>query len=453
MEMNRRSLTRSSLLLRVVLIIIFFSCSIAPVAAQLLGQIEITSTLNPVGSGARALGMGGAFIAVADDATAASWNPGGLIQLENPEVSFVGAFFERIEDNTFRTNNEASGSENVSDTEINYFSLTYPFTFRDHNMVVSLSYQHLYDFNRQWKFPIIESIGPLSSTRNLDYKQSGGLSAIGLAYSVRITPSFSMGITLNFWEDWFGRNGWTEHIKENGSGTLGVVPFTYQAFGYDRYSFSGFNANFGLLWDVTPNLTLGAVVKTPFTADLEHSYTSSFALIYPPAYSASNLTGSVPATTDDEELEMPMSYGIGLAYRFSDELTVSADIYRTQWDDFIHRDGWGNKTSPISGKPSSEANVKALNQVRLGAEYLFIKPQYVIPLRGGLFYDPVPSEGGTDEFYGFSFGSGIAYGRYIFDVAYQYRFAHVVGESILDTMDFSQDIKEHLVYSSLIVHF
>ena len=35
----------------------------------------------PVGSGARALGQGGAFIAVADDATAASWNPGALMTL------------------------------------------------------------------------------------------------------------------------------------------------------------------------------------------------------------------------------------------------------------------------------------------------------------------------------------------------------------------------------------
>jgi len=35
-------------------------------------RLEIPSSFNPVGSGARALGMGGAFIPVADDATAAS---------------------------------------------------------------------------------------------------------------------------------------------------------------------------------------------------------------------------------------------------------------------------------------------------------------------------------------------------------------------------------------------
>ena len=40
-------------------------------------QVRPNASPNIIGSGARALGMGGAFIAVADDATAASWNPGG----------------------------------------------------------------------------------------------------------------------------------------------------------------------------------------------------------------------------------------------------------------------------------------------------------------------------------------------------------------------------------------
>jgi hypothetical protein len=40
-----------------------------------------------IGAGARALAMGGAFTAIADDATAAYWNPAGLTQLEKQEVS------------------------------------------------------------------------------------------------------------------------------------------------------------------------------------------------------------------------------------------------------------------------------------------------------------------------------------------------------------------------------
>jgi hypothetical protein len=44
-----------------------------------------------MGVGARALGMGSAFTAVADDATAAFWNPAGLALLEKNEASFMHA--------------------------------------------------------------------------------------------------------------------------------------------------------------------------------------------------------------------------------------------------------------------------------------------------------------------------------------------------------------------------
>lgn len=42
-----------------------------------------------VGAGARALGMGGAFLAVADDATAGYWNPAGLTYLRNKSVLYM----------------------------------------------------------------------------------------------------------------------------------------------------------------------------------------------------------------------------------------------------------------------------------------------------------------------------------------------------------------------------
>src|SRR6185295_3668234 len=55
-----------------------------------------------IGSGARALAMAGAFTAIADDASAGSWNPAGLAQLERPEVSAVFA----LEDAEISSNGE-----------------------------------------------------------------------------------------------------------------------------------------------------------------------------------------------------------------------------------------------------------------------------------------------------------------------------------------------------------
>ena len=67
-----------------------FIWGMSPAWGQITQTVEIASSPNPVGSGARALGMGGAFIGVADDATAAYANPSGLVQLVRPEVSVEG---------------------------------------------------------------------------------------------------------------------------------------------------------------------------------------------------------------------------------------------------------------------------------------------------------------------------------------------------------------------------
>ncbi len=431
----------------IFLIFVFANCvsPVDPTIAQAIQRIEIGSSPNPVGSGARALGMGGAFIAVADDATAASWNPAGLIQLETPEISAVGAYFHRTEDNTFGTNSEASGDQSVSEANVNYLSFAYPFTVFKLNMVVSLNYQNLYDFNRKWNLSLADS----STSGKFDYSQSGGLSAYGLAYSVEVIPDLSFGLTLNLWEDGLYKNQWEQTTHFQGTHTVygKQLPFEYNS--NDKYSLSGFNVNLGVLWNATSRLTLGVVFKTPFTADLKHESMESWSM-----QSEGNTYSEGPKlSVEDETLDMPMSYGLGLAYRFSDQFTMSVDIYRTEWGDFVLKDAKGNRTSPITGTPESESDIEPTHQVRVGGEYLFINQQYAIPLRGGLFYDPAPAQGGPDSYFGLSLGSGIAYGRYVFDIAYQYRFGNNVGKSMVQAYDFSQDVQEHSVYSSLIIHF
>ncbi|MCX5900845.1 MAG: hypothetical protein NTX06_08955, partial [Proteobacteria bacterium] len=127
--------------------------------------------------------MGGAFIAIADDATAASWNPGGLMQLERPEFSFVFNFShnrKELENSGFP---EMNGMNSVSREDLNYLSVAYPFRAFDKNMIISLNYQRLYDLYDDLSFDMKEeSVPPLTggfqaTNTHTDFKQSGALKA------------------------------------------------------------------------------------------------------------------------------------------------------------------------------------------------------------------------------------------------------------------------------------
>jgi long-subunit fatty acid transport protein len=425
--------------------------SVSQICAQPLVRVEIPSSPNPVGSGARALGMGGAFIAIADDATAASWNPGGLIQLEKPEISVVGGYVNRVENNTFQNNPEASGKQSIANYNLNYLSTAYPFRAADRNMIVSLNYQRLYDFNRNWNFNLSMNDPLFTTPVAYQYEQTGALYALGLAYSAEVTPTLSAGVTLNYWGDFINTNKWQQKYSQIGNIDLGGFPGNFNAGKIETYGFSGWNANLGFLWKMTEHWTLGGVFKTPFTASIDHEVSEDYTVTYP-TFPAAN-THTVTNTKYSEELRMPMSYGLGLAYRFSDNLTISGDLYRTHWDDFMYKNYQGIKTSPISGKPEGSFDIAKTTCLRLGGEYLVIGDKYVVPLRAGIFYDPAPADGSPDNYYGFSLGSGIAYGRFIFDIAYQFRFGNGVGATQMPDLKFSQDVREHTIYTSLIIHF
>ena len=422
-------------------------------AATLFQNIGIASSPNPVGSGARAMGMAGAFIGVADDATAASWNPGGLIQLERPELSIVADYNARKEDFTSDAQPKINNTGDVDAFELNYFSATYPFHFH-RNMVVSLNYQRLYDFKRNFSYLHDYSSAGLDLEQNKHFSQDGSIGALGLAGAVQITPKISLGATLNIWTDelWW-KNGWNENYSENGIGSEGGIPVTIDTRIDDQYSrFRGINANFGLLWYINQNLTIGAVVKTPFTAEILHEFTYEQTETYDAPVDDTSTTHQ--RLKEDVELDMPLSYGIGFAWRFSDAFSMDLDVYRTDWSKYTLTDDQGNEFSPIDGRPKSQSNVEDTTQVRIGAEYLYIMQDknMVIPVRAGLFYDPEPSEGSPENFYGFSIGSGIAYNRFIFDMVYQFRWGEDVDTGNLIEGS-TADITQHTVLTSLIIHF
>jgi photosystem II stability/assembly factor-like uncharacterized protein/long-subunit fatty acid transport protein len=423
-------------------------------AATIFQQVGVASPPVPVGSGARAMAMGGAFIATADDATAASWNPAGLIQLEKPELSIVGAYTDRHADYTSDNNPEASNDAHDSDLNLNYFSATYPVSWL-RNIVFSVNYQRLYDFERSFRHQFSYADAGLDLDQDIAYHQSGHIGAVGLAGAVELSPAISFGLTLNLWTDQLGwDNGWKERYRVMSAGSQAGVPVTIDTVIEDRYeAFRGFNANLGVLWDTRRLGRFGVVVKTPFTATMTHTFKFRDTTTYGPPVDTTTVNG--PITTEEAvELQMPLSYGVGWSMRIGDAWTMGADICRTHWDDYILTDGQGNHFSPIDGLPEGSSDIDPTTHVRIGGEYVALWPnrQVAVPIRAGLFYDPEPNRKGAQDFYGLALGGGVTWERSSFDLAYQLRYGADVDTGNLIAASTADQI-QHTLLASLIYYF
>ena len=114
-----RSLLRGHL--QHVLLVIMIT-SLFPFVQPVLAQQEVTVG-NDFGVGARAMGMGGAFTAIADDSTALHWNPAGLSQIKRAE------FFGALSHEKRETETEYFGTSDstfVSKTRPNSFGVVLP---------------------------------------------------------------------------------------------------------------------------------------------------------------------------------------------------------------------------------------------------------------------------------------------------------------------------------------
>lgn len=223
----------------------------APPTAPGFRPPTIFSAPLPSGSGARALGFAGAFTAVADDATAASWNPAGLIQLERPEGSMVVRGSMELDDHRSSAADYSVGKNDYDNEQLNYLSVVVPFRAYNRNCVFSVNYQEAYDFTQRFTanmessssreqtssssstyygvvsdhyvadstvFPggtidldvtssltthttsTLRQLLSSGSLTDLDFRQEGIISAYTYAMSVELSPKVSVGAAVNFYQ-------------------------------------------------------------------------------------------------------------------------------------------------------------------------------------------------------------------------------------------------------------
>jgi long-subunit fatty acid transport protein len=259
-------------------------CSVLAGSLSAQPLLDLGSSPNFVGSGARALGQGNAFIAVADDATAASWNPGGLSQLERPEISLAIEGFRRRSDMTSTTHPEMASTDTVSLADLNYLSVVYPFRLGTRNTVLSLNYlkQYRFDAEGEFDFSLRDALGTKSpwlffSDGRHRFEQEGCFSSLSPAIGIDVTDRLAVGLAVNIWnDDVTGDSSFRRSNRELGEygvsydGTV-LGRSAYNVSTVDTYTVdAGTSLTLGTLYRISKRWSLGAVAKPPFALHLAH---------------------------------------------------------------------------------------------------------------------------------------------------------------------------------------
>lgn len=352
-------------------------------------QLPPTFEFSFSNPGARSMGFGGAFAALADDATAAFANPAGLVQLVAPEVSIEGRFWSystpyisggRIfgpptgigEDYTAGLRIETSDTDL---TGLSFLSFVYPtgrwsFAF----------YRHLlsnYDFEGTTD-GLYSGPWPDSGTvrREFAYNRTVDLQIVSYAVAgaYELTESLSLGLGITYFEgdidlitDVYGkvRSGVPPEeffapvpiVPENRLGTASVLIA-------DR----DWGLNLGIHWRPTRRWSFGVFFREGpnFEAILE--------LQAGPTYDPPEMSGQV-LSSETAQVPFPDVFGLGASFRSrNDRVTLSFE-----WDRVTY-------SSIFSG--DDELHIDDGDEFHLGGEYAFLNLAPIVSLRAGVWLDP-----------------------------------------------------------------
>lgn len=409
--------------------------------------VDFGTSPAPLNAGARAMGMS-AFTAVADDATAMAANPGAMIQLERPEVSFAGGLYSTS------ITPHAGEDQRKTRLDLDHLSAVLPFFAFGHQQSVGVLWQRQFDFTRASTFSqhtSSTSFPAFDDTRTDSFTQTGAFSTVSVSYAIEVIPGLGVGITGSVWDDRITQNSASTQYLHIHSDDVEpdfndevIDDFTTKTrIRVDE----GYSAVMGAWWQAAPSLTLATVVKPGYKLHLsEHveSQDSTTSIASPPSFVQD-------AGDSFSTLRMPTVATIAAAWRQDDEDTVAAEVSWTQWSRLSIRSNHTDSTPYNVNVPASSEHDGIA--ARVGYEHLFILPTVVAVARVGAFYEEQPGlrrlanlsdppAAGTDRYYGLSTGGSLCYRTVSYDLGAQVRYGHNVGAGYFVAADDAANILE-----------
>jgi long-subunit fatty acid transport protein len=342
--------------------------------SQELGVVDEATAGNFFGVGARAMGMGGAHIAVAEDATALLYNPAGLARVKRIEFS-GGLTNQRLRNETGALIYSYSGrpvsSAKVdfndgrlqSNTRLSSANIVLPVPTYRGSLVFAFGVNRIKSFDKAMKFTFDQD-----GSSGIE-SESGGLYMWSFGGAVDISPNISVGGAFNFFS---GTDNYSWLYE--GSYDDDTLSFKYRYDDTIKDKYSGYNLKLGVRIQPSKFLIVGGTIESPVTYTINEDWTQT-----------TNEDGDsyYDSGSPEYKISLPFSLGIGIALNFNN-LLLASDLNYTDWTQMEYK--------RLADMAEANRNIKDsyIDVLRwhVGAEYLF--PGIGTRLRAGYYQNPLP---------------------------------------------------------------
>lgn len=345
------------------------------VSAQTNQEINGGIQFNFANPGARSLALGGAFLGLADDATAAVSNPAGVTNLSRPEISAEGRHWN------YRTEYLNGGGPRGtapyayarSDDSANGLSFA-SFVFPGKNWAVAAYYHELAHFvtnipkTQGALLPGGYQANPIVGRADLRITNFGG----SLAFRLGDTVSLGAGAAASRYSQK------TKDTRYDPNHPTSVISYDEATGEQTKVTF-----NAGLLWKPSRIVSVGAIYRYGPKFDLSYG-------VFEPDRTTP-FTGTAPcrvsSSTTCAVLRVPNAFGAGVSVHPTDLLTLSVDYDRVQYSQLT------DKFTDIllvgtSADLSKYYKAKNADEIHFGIQYTIPIGTGALALRAGLWRDP-----------------------------------------------------------------
>jgi len=359
------------------------------------GAFAVTDTetnasipFNLANPGARSMGLGGAFIGSADDATAAYTNPAGLTQLVTPEVSaevrHTSYSLPYVNGGTASVNPFNASGIHTSDADSSIDNLSFLSVVFPHDRWSFAGYRdELVNFKTDFRSvltgELVSTVGtafPVSAHANLkivDY---------GFAAAWKASDNVSLGAGLSYYD--FKINTTIDRFGYTPDFTATNIALNEQRqFGSDN----DYGMNLGARFVFSSSLSAGLTYRRGPQFNYEAT-SAALANVVQNANGSLTPTAAPPtvvAHLTDVRFKVPDQFGAGLSWHPTDSLVVNFDADYIQYSQLTH-----GIQSLFSNDPAIVSRLTIPNgtELHIGGEYTFTQMAHPLSVRAGYWHDP-----------------------------------------------------------------